>query len=91
MSLWGLYPFGGGAEIGHIGAYGERESTIALEAVLEAQRHLERNGEKTIITRKMDEYISCLLYTSYGYRSCVRIYYSVSSGISRKAVFSKMD
>ena len=58
MSLWGLYPFGGGAEIGHIGAYGERESTIALEAVLEAQRHLERNGEKTIITRKNDAYIS---------------------------------
>ena len=58
MSLWGLYPFGGGAEIGHIGAYGERESTIVLEAVLEAQRHLERNGEKTIITREMDEYIS---------------------------------
>ena len=53
MSLWGLYPFGEGAEIGHIGAYGERESTIALEAVLEAQRHLERNGEKTIITWKL--------------------------------------
>ena len=41
------------AEIGHIGAYGKKESHIALEAALEAKKHLERNGEKTIITRKM--------------------------------------
>ena len=51
MSLWGLYPLGEGAEIGHIGAYGERESTIALEAVLESKRQLQRNGEKSISTR----------------------------------------
>ena len=58
MSLWLLDPFGGGAETGHIGAYGKKESHIALEAALEAKKHLERNGEKTIITRKNDEYIS---------------------------------
>lgn len=58
MSLWLLDPFGGGAETGHIGAYGEKESHIAFEAALEAKKHLERNGEKTIITRKNDEYIS---------------------------------
>lgn len=58
MSLWVLDPFGGGAETGHIGSYGERESHIALEAVLEAKKHLERNGEETIITRETDEYIS---------------------------------
>ncbi|MCQ2969123.1 MAG: N-acetylmuramoyl-L-alanine amidase [Clostridium sp.] len=58
MSLWVLDPFGGGIETGNIGAYGKVESNITLEAVLEAKKYLERNGEKTIITRTTDEYVS---------------------------------
>ena len=56
MSLWLLDPFGGGAETGHIGAYGKKESHIALEAA--RAKALGEKWGKTIITRKNDEYIS---------------------------------
>ena len=46
MSLWLLDPFGGGAETGHIGAYGKKESHIALEAALEAKSTWREMGKK---------------------------------------------
>lgn len=57
MSIWVLDPFGGGSESGYIGKDGVKESDIVLEAVLEAKRHLERNGEKVYVTRNSDRYI----------------------------------
>ena len=38
MSLWLLDPFGGGAETGHIGAYGKKESHKGLKAAKEEKK-----------------------------------------------------
>lgn len=58
MAIWILDPGHGGDDPGVIGTYGRKESDIVLEAVLEAKKHLERNGEKVIITRNVDKNIS---------------------------------
>lgn len=58
MTMWVLDPFAGGDKSGYVGKNGEKESDIVLKAVLEAKKHLERNGEKVTLTRNSDEYIS---------------------------------
>lgn len=58
MAIWILDPGHGGDDFGVVGTNGRKESNIVLEAVLEAKKHLERNGEKVIITRSSDENIS---------------------------------
>lgn len=55
MAIWILDPGHGGDDSGIVGIYGRKESDIVLEAVLEAKKHLERNGEKVIITRSDDK------------------------------------
>lgn len=57
MAKWVLDPGCGGDDTGAIGVNGRRECDIVLEAVLEAQRHLERNGETVLLTRESDIYI----------------------------------
>lgn len=57
MAKWVLDPGHGGADTGAIGISGRRECDIVLEAVLEAKRHLERNGETVLLTREEDIYI----------------------------------
>ncbi len=57
MALWILDASHGGWDFGTIGKEGRTESSIVLNAVLEAKKHLERNGEKVILTRSDDEYI----------------------------------
>lgn len=58
MAIWILDPGHGGNDYGVVSINGEKESDIVLEAVLEAKKHLERNGEKVIITRGNDTNIS---------------------------------
>lgn len=58
MALWILDASHGGDDPGVVGGFGRRESDIVLEAVLEAKRHLERNGEKVILTRNSDENVT---------------------------------
>ena len=55
MATWILDASHGGNDTGIIGrALGRRESDIVLEAVLEAKKHLERNGERVVLTRGND-------------------------------------
>lgn len=59
MAVWILDASHGGNDTGIIGrTLGRKESDIVLEAVLEAKKHLERNGEKVILTREDDTYLS---------------------------------
>ena len=58
MAVWILDASHGGNEFGIKGKNGRTESTIALEAVLEAKKHLERNGEEVVLTRSSDITIS---------------------------------
>ena len=58
VSIWILDAAHGGSDAGIIAATGKKESDIVLEAVLEAKKHLERNGEKVILTRSDDTYLS---------------------------------
>ncbi len=58
VSIWILDAAHGGSDAGIIAANGRKESDIVLEAVLEAKKHLERNGEKVILTRSDDTYLS---------------------------------
>lgn len=57
MAKWVLDPGHGGDDAGAIGVNGRKESDIVLEAVLEAKRHLERNGETVLLTRESDIFI----------------------------------
>ncbi|MGL5084279.1 MAG: N-acetylmuramoyl-L-alanine amidase [Clostridium sp.] len=54
MAKWVLDPGHGGDDTGAIGVRGRKESQIVLEAVFEAKRHLERNGENVLLTRELD-------------------------------------
>lgn len=54
MAKWVLDPGHGGEDAGVVGINGRKESDIALEAVLEAKKHLERNGETVFLTREAD-------------------------------------
>lgn len=59
MAIWILDAGHGGNDTGIIGSFlGRKESDIVLEAVLEAKKHLERNGEKVILTRDDNVYLS---------------------------------
>ena len=58
MALWILDASHGGEDFGVIGKNGRKEADIVLEAVLEAKRHLERNGESVILTRDCDKEIT---------------------------------
>ena len=58
MAKWVLDPGHGGDDTGFVGVNGRRESDIVLEAVLEAKRHLERNGEIVVLTRESDTFIA---------------------------------
>lgn len=54
MAKWVLDPGHGGDDTGVVGVNGRRECDIVLEAVLEAKRYLERNGEDVLLTRDSD-------------------------------------
>lgn len=55
MAIWILDAGHGGNDTGVIGGtLARKESDIVLEAVLEAKKHLERNGEKVVLTREDD-------------------------------------
>lgn len=55
MAIWILDAGHGGKDTGIIGrTLARKESDIVLEAVLEAKKHLERNGEKVVLTREGD-------------------------------------
>lgn len=55
MAVWILDASHGGNDHGVVGnAFGRKESEIVLEAVLEAKKHLERNGERVVLTREKD-------------------------------------
>ncbi len=59
MAIWILDASHGGNDTGIIGrTLGRKESDIVLEAVLEAKKHLERNGEKVVLTRDDDVNLS---------------------------------
>lgn len=59
MAVWILDAGHGGNDTGIVGrALGIKESDIVLEAVLEAKKHLERNGENVVLTRDDDTYLS---------------------------------
>ena len=51
MAKWVLDAAHGGNDPGAIGKHGRREADIVLEAVYEAKRLLERNGEIVLLTR----------------------------------------
>lgn len=54
MAKWVLDAGHGGNDSGAVGKNGRRESDIVLEAVYEAKRLLERNGEIVLLTRASD-------------------------------------
>lgn len=54
MAKWVLDAGHGGSDPGSIGINGRKESDIVLEAVYEAKRLLERNGEIVLLTRTCD-------------------------------------
>ena len=54
MAKWVLDAAHGGNDPGAIGKHGRREADIVLEAVYEAKRLLERNGEIVLLTRASD-------------------------------------
>lgn len=58
MAKWILDPGHGGEDAGAVGKNSRKESDIVLEAVLEAKRHLERNGETVLVTRSSDIFIT---------------------------------
>lgn len=59
MAVWVLDAGHGGNDPGIVGNVLKRkESDIVLEAVLEVKKHLERNGEKVILTRDSDTTLS---------------------------------
>lgn len=58
MAIWVLDAAHGGEDYGFVGEKGRKESNIVLEAVLEAKKHLERNGEKVVLTRSEDKFLS---------------------------------
>ncbi len=58
MAVWILDASHGGQDFGVKGTNGTTESKIVLEAVLEAKKHLERNGEDVVLTRNSDENVS---------------------------------
>lgn len=55
MAKWVLDAGHGGYDQGVIGKLGTKESNIVLEAVLEAKRLLQKNGEQVLLTREVDE------------------------------------
>lgn len=55
MALWILDAGHGGEDFGTIGRFKRKESDVTLAAALEARKHLERNGERVILTRSSDE------------------------------------
>ncbi|MGL5380300.1 N-acetylmuramoyl-L-alanine amidase [Clostridium sp.] len=57
MAKWVLDAGHGGIDPGAIGPTGKKEADIVLEAVYEAKRLLERNGETVILTRTADFYL----------------------------------
>ena len=54
MAKWVLDAGHGGIDPGAVGINGRKESDIVLEAVYEAKRLLERNGEIVLLTRTCD-------------------------------------
>lgn len=55
LAIWVLDASHGGNDTGIIGnTLGRKESDLVLEAVLEAKKHLERNGETVVLTRESD-------------------------------------
>lgn len=54
MAKWVLDAGHGGNDPGAIGKHGRREADVVLEAVYEAKRLLERNGEIILLTRASD-------------------------------------
>lgn len=54
MAKWVLDAGHGGFDVGIVGKYGKRECDITLDAVYEAKRLLERNGESVLLTRTCD-------------------------------------
>lgn len=57
LAKWVLDAGHGGNDSGSVGKGGRREADIALEAVYEAKRLLERNGEIVLLTRASDIYL----------------------------------
>lgn len=57
LAKWVLDAGHGGKDSGTVGKNGRRESDIVLEAVYEAKRLLERNGEIVLLTRASDIYL----------------------------------
>ncbi|MGG7212688.1 N-acetylmuramoyl-L-alanine amidase [Clostridium nigeriense] len=57
MAKWVLDAGHGGSDSGAVGKNGRREADIALQAVYEAKRLLERNGEIVLLTRASDIYL----------------------------------
>ena len=55
MALWILDAGHGGVDSGVVGKFKRKESDVTLSAVLEAKKHLERNGEKVLLTRNSDD------------------------------------
>lgn len=55
MAKWVLDAGHGGCDQGVIGKLGIKESDIVLQAVLEAKRLLQKNGEQVLLTREVDE------------------------------------
>lgn len=58
MAKWVLDAAYGGNDSGSVGKNNRREADIVLEAVYEAKRILERNGEEVLLTRVSDIYLS---------------------------------
>ena len=55
MALWIIDAGHGGEDFGIVGRFKRKESDVTLAAALEAKKHLERNGEKVLLTRSEDE------------------------------------
>lgn len=60
LAKWVLDAGHGGKDSGAVGKNGRRESDIVLEAVYEAKRLLERNGEIVLLTRASDIYLDVM-------------------------------
>ena len=90
MALWILDAGHGGEDSGVVGRFKRKESDVTLSAVLEAKKHLERNGEKVLLTRSSDDTLSIEERIKSAnenkgcFKSCFFVSFHMNSDIDKK-------